>query len=142
MVFHTCSEEDSHERGHSRFSGAGSSSGDARSAEPAVEVDEHGDCTDGSFAGSDWSGTFGSVDTPVMRARTVEAQEFLVKDADGRVRARLSLYPNGQEVKVDGKVYHMRPEKVMPGQASLQFYDENGEEVWVAPKVATVEQLK
>jgi len=88
------------------------------------------------------AGRSDTVDTPVMRARTVEAQEFLVKDADGRVRARLSLYPKGQEVKVDEKVYHMRPEKVMPGQASLQFYDENGEEVWVVPKVATVEQLK
>jgi hypothetical protein len=83
-----------------------------------------------------------SVETPVMRARTVEAQEFLLKDADGRVHARLSLYSNGKEMKVDGKIYHMRPEKVMPGQASLQFFDENGEEVWVAPKVATVEQLK
>jgi len=58
-VLHTCPEEDSHERDQSRFSGAGSSSGNARSAEPAVEVDEHGDCTDGSFAGGDWSGTFG-----------------------------------------------------------------------------------
>jgi hypothetical protein len=88
------------------------------------------------------AGRSDTVNMPVMRARTVEAQEFLVKDADGRVRARLSLYPNGPEVKVDGKQYHMRPEKVMPGQASLHFYDENGEEVWVAPKVATVEQLK
>ena len=88
------------------------------------------------------AGRSDTVDTPVMRAKTVEAQEFLLKDADGRVRARLGLYPNGKEVKVDGKVYHMRPEKVMPGQAALQFFDERGEEVWVAPKVATVEQLK
>ncbi len=36
-----------------------------------------------------------SVETPVMRARTVEAQEFLLKDADGRVHARLSLYSSG-----------------------------------------------
>jgi hypothetical protein len=82
------------------------------------------------------------VETPVMRERAVEAQEFLLKDADGRVHARLSLYSSGKEMKVGRKVYHMRPEKVMPGQASLQFFDENGEEVWVAPKMATVEQLK
>ena len=64
----------------------------------------------------------------------MEAQEFLLKDADGRVRARLGLYPNGKEVKVGWEGVHCGPEKVMPGQAALQFFDERGEEVWVTPK--------
>jgi hypothetical protein len=72
----------------------------------------------------------------------VEAQDFLVKDENGRVRARLSLYPSGKEVKVDGKIFHAFPEKAMAGQAALQFFDEKGEEVWLEPKVPTVEQLK
>jgi hypothetical protein len=64
----------------------------------------------------------GRSDTPdshVIRARTVEAQDFLVKDDNGRVRARLSLHPNGKEVKVGGKVFPMFPMNVMPGQAAL-----------------------
>jgi hypothetical protein len=81
-------------------------------------------------------------DSPVIRARTVEAQDFLLKDEKGRIRARLSLYPSGKEMKVDGKVYQVPSEKVMPGQAALQFFDERGEEVWVEPKVPTVEHLK
>jgi hypothetical protein len=62
----------------------------------------------------------------------------------GRIRARLSLYshPSGKEMKVDGKAYQVPSEKVMPGQAALQFFDERGDEVWVEPKVPTVEHLK
>ena len=45
-------------------------------------------------------------------ARTVEAQEFLLKDSSGRVRARLGM-------KND--------------QANIEFYDEQGATVWTVP---------
>ena len=85
-----------------------------------------------------------TADSPVIRARTVEAQDFVLKDEQGRIRARLSLYvhPSGKEMRAHGNVYHMQSEKVMVGQAALQFFDESGEEVWAEPKVPTVEQLK
>jgi hypothetical protein len=90
------------------------------------------------------AGRSDTADSPVIRAKTVEAQDFVLKDEQGRIRARLSLYshPSGKEMKVDGKVYQVPSEKVMPGQAALQFFDERGDEVWVEPKVPTVEHLK
>ena len=81
-----------------------------------------------------------TADPTVIRARTVEARDFLLKDEHGRVRARLSVYPT--EVTVHGKVFHMQAEKVIPGQAALQFFDENGEEVWAEPKQPTLEQIR
>jgi hypothetical protein len=81
-------------------------------------------------------------DPTIIRARTVEARDFLLKDEHGRVRARLSLYPTGKEVTVEGKVFRMPPEKAIPGQAALQFFDENGEEVWAEPKQPTFEQIR
>jgi hypothetical protein len=79
-------------------------------------------------------------DPTVIRARTVEARDFLLKDEHGRVRARLSVYP--KEVTVHGKAFPMPPGKAIPGQAALQFFDENGEEVWAEPKQATLEQIR
>jgi hypothetical protein len=75
-----------------------------------------------------------------LRARTVEARYFLLKDEDGRVRARLSVYP--KQVVIHGKVSDMPPGKVIPGQAALQFFDENGEEVWAEPKQPTFEETR
>ena len=83
-----------------------------------------------------------TADPTVIRARTVEARDFLLKDENGRVRARLSVYPTGKQVTADGKVFHMLSEKAMPGQAALQFFDEKGEEVWTEPKQPTFEQVK
>jgi len=77
---------------------------------------------------------------PVIRAKTVEAREFVLKDEHGRVRARLSVYP--KELTRDGEAFQMYAEKVIPGQAALQFFDENGEEVWAEPKHPTFEQMK
>jgi hypothetical protein len=70
-------------------------------------------------------------DPTVIRARTVEARDFLSKDEHGRVRARFSVYPT--EVTVHGKVFAMPPGNAIPGQAALQFFDENGEEMWADP---------
>jgi hypothetical protein len=71
-------------------------------------------------------------ESTVIRARTVEAQDFLLKDEDGRVYARLSMNPGGKLVKRDGRVY-MIPNQETPGQAALEFYDEKGTIVWTAP---------
>lgn len=83
-------------------------------------------------------------DSPVIRAKTVEAQDFVLKDEQGRIRARLGLYsyPSGKEVRSHGNVYHLQGGKAIAGQAALQFLDESGEEVWVEPRVPSVEQLK
>jgi len=81
-----------------------------------------------------------TADPAVIRARTVEARYFLLKDEDGRVRARLSVYP--KQVVIHGKVSDMPPGKVIPGQAALQFFDENGEEVWAEPKQPTFEETR
>ena len=77
----------------------------------------------------------------VIRARTVEAQDFVLKDDDGLVYARFSLIPspltknqNGQPFTAPGSPRrYATPEPVLPGQASLQFYDEKGQLVWSAP---------
>ena len=53
-----------------------------------------------------------NMDPSVVRARVVEAQDFLLKGSDGQVRARL----------------HMS-ESHSP---SLQFYDQNGDIIWTA----------
>jgi hypothetical protein len=50
--------------------------------------------------------------TPLMRAKTVEAQSFLLKDADGNIRGQMNL-------KAD------RP--------TFELYDKNGRVVWSAP---------
>ena len=49
---------------------------------------------------------------PLVRARTVEANAFLLKDADGSVRGR----------------FVMRASKPI-----LEFYDEGGKVIWSAP---------
>jgi hypothetical protein len=70
------------------------------------------------------------VDPIVIRARTVEARDFVLKDEHDRVRARLTTFPT------DKQRYSAS------GQTVLQFFDENGEEVWVEPKQPTVEQIR
>ncbi len=73
----------------------------------------------------------------VIRARTVEARDFVLKDEQGRVRARLSSHPTtGIETKVGDKVYQM------PGNPALQFLNENGEEVWGEPRQTMFEPIK
>lgn len=73
------------------------------------------------------------VDSQVLRARTVEAQEFVVKDDDGHVFARLSLHPN--KIEINGRPAIVEP--ITPGPA-LQFFGENGKPIWTAPQVPTM----
>jgi hypothetical protein len=62
------------------------------------------------------------VDQSVVHARTVEAQDFVLKDNDGQVRARLTIKP----VKRDVILERNRP--------ALQFYDDNGQPFWTVPQ--------
>ena len=51
------------------------------------------------------------IEPPLMRARTVEAQSFLLKDADGNIRGRMNLRED-------------RP--------TFELYDKSGKVVWSA----------
>ena len=69
----------------------------------------------------------------------------MLKDADGRVRARLNL-PVAKILTVPGAppgiVYRDFPAHVIPNQAALQFYNEDGEVLWTAPNIPSVVTLK
>ncbi len=70
------------------------------------------------------------IEPDVLHARTVEAQDFVLKDADGHVCARLSLLK-----QASGRNY-LTPSQPLPGQAALQFYNDKGDVVWTAPSAA------
>ena len=69
------------------------------------------------------------IEQDVLHARTVEAQDFVLKDADGRVYARFSITPSLSEMDKNGR----SPRLYEMGQASIQFYDEKGKVLWSAP---------
>lgn len=76
------------------------------------------------------------VDQDVLRVRSVEAQDFVLKDADGHVHARFGLTPRIDEKLLNapnGPLNLVPKDGVLPGQAALQFYDDNGHAVWTAP---------
>jgi hypothetical protein len=52
------------------------------------------------------------IEPPLMRAKTVEAQSFVLKDTDGTVRARMSMNE---------------------GRPSFELYDQTGKIVWSMP---------
>ncbi len=65
------------------------------------------------------------VDPSVVHARTVEARDFVLKDEDGQIRARLTLNPKPKKA---GNMILLNAE----GPA-LQFYDGNGVPIWTEP---------
>jgi hypothetical protein len=69
------------------------------------------------------------VDPQVLRADTVEAQNFVLKDAEGNVSARLGMNLNKLESNSDVSIVIPGP----PGPA-LQFYGKNGKPIWTAPQ--------
>ena len=71
------------------------------------------------------------VDSAVIHAHTVEAQDFVVKDGDGQIRARLTLNPSKQNTS--NRLFVERP-----GGPALQFYNENGDAIWTAPQGTAV----
>jgi hypothetical protein len=74
------------------------------------------------------------VDPDVLKIRTIEAQDFVLKDEDGHIYARLSFSPQAR-VKKNGGTY-LLPDGVVPGQPSLQFFDDEGKVLWTAPSAA------
>jgi hypothetical protein len=74
-------------------------------------------------------------DSAVIHARTVEAQDFVVKDEDGQIRARLTLNPQVKMRKeMSGPPINMNA----PLGPALQFYDGKGEAIWTEPRVPTM----
>jgi len=75
------------------------------------------------------------LDRQVIRASTVEAQEFLLKDEDGHVYARLSLNGAKKAFQLNGRVYDLPNQRLteLSGEPSLQFFNEKGQLVWTAP---------
>ena len=73
------------------------------------------------------------IEPDVLRARTVEAQDFLLKDADGHIHARFSITPGLAQMAHNGQSPRLDKMPAIPGQASIQFFDESGKVVWSAP---------
>ena len=73
------------------------------------------------------------VERDVLQVHTVEAQDFVLKDADGNVYARFSITPSLAAMDQTGRRPRLDEMPVIPGQASIQFYDEKGKVVWSAP---------
>jgi len=75
------------------------------------------------------------IDSAVIHARTVEAQDFVVKDEDGQIRARLTLNPQMKMKKdLNGPATNMKA----PLGPVLQFYNGNGDTIWTAPQTPTM----
>jgi hypothetical protein len=72
-------------------------------------------------------------DPNVLHVRSVEAQDFVLKDEDGQVYARLTLNPTNKIEKKGRQMF-------MEGTAgpALQFYDEKGNPVWTEPRPAGI----
>jgi len=89
------------------------------------------------------------LEPPVVRAGTVEAQEFVLKDTGGHVYARLSLgrtfannLPNGVNIIPNQNAPYFMPNRVAPNQATLQFYDDRGDVLWTVPSSPTLIPVK
>jgi hypothetical protein len=79
----------------------------------------------------------------VVRAGSVEAQEFILKDEAGHVYARLSLNPTLPKVTQKGRTYLVPSDSLAtPGQPALQFFDDKGDVVWTVPQEPTLRQVK
>jgi hypothetical protein len=74
------------------------------------------------------------IDLNVIRARTVEAQDFVLKDEDGQVHARLTLNPANNRQVNGGRTLILNP----AFGPALQFYDNKGNAIWTAPQEPAV----
>jgi hypothetical protein len=75
------------------------------------------------------------IDPGVIHARTVEAKDFVLKDEDGQIRARLTLNP---QMKIKKEVYGPLVNMDVPVRPALQFYDDQGEATWTEPRGAAM----
>jgi hypothetical protein len=72
----------------------------------------------------------------VIRAGSVEAQDFVLKDEAGHVYARLSLNPSIARLKQsNGRTYFVQGDALaIPDQPALQFFDDKGDVIWTVPQ--------
>ena len=83
------------------------------------------------------------LEPPVVRAGTVEAQEFILKDDAGHVYARLSLNPSLPKIMRKGHTYFIPSDSLaIPGQPALQFFDDKGNVVWTVPQEPALRPVK
>jgi hypothetical protein len=83
------------------------------------------------------------IDPPMVRASTVEAQEFILKDEIGHVYARLSLNPSLPKVTQKGRTYFIPSDSLaIAGQPALQFFDDKGDVVWTVPQQPLLRPVK
>jgi hypothetical protein len=75
------------------------------------------------------------IDSGVIHARTVEARDFVVRDQDGQVRARLTL---NSQAKTKNDLIDPTVNMNAPLGPVLQFYNVNGNAIWTAPQEPTV----
>jgi len=75
------------------------------------------------------------VDSAVIHARTVEAQDFVVKDEDGQIRARLTLNPR---IRMKKDMNSPAVNLNVPMGPALQFYNGDGDAIWTAPQEPTM----
>jgi hypothetical protein len=73
------------------------------------------------------------IEQDVLHARSVEAQDFVLKDGEGHVYARFSITPSLEAMDPNGRSPQLYETPAILGQASIQFYDEKGKVVWSAP---------
>src|SRR5260370_6673013 len=85
----------------------------------------------------------------VIRAGAVEAQEFLLKDTDGHVYARLSfgrtlgnILPNGLNSLPNQNGIQFMPNRVTPSQPALQFFNDRGDVIWTVPQEPMLRPVK
>jgi len=80
----------------------------------------------------------------VIRAGSVEAQEFVLKDETGHVYARLSLNPSIRRImQSNGRTYLIPNNSLaIPGQPALQFFDDKGDVVWTVPQEPMLRPVK
>jgi len=81
-------------------------------------------------------------ESTVIRAGTVEAQDFLLKDEDGRIYARLSLNPGKKLMKQDRRVY-MIPNQENSGSGCVGVSTmRRANTVWTVPGEAEFRPLR
>jgi len=72
------------------------------------------------------------IELPIIHATSVEAQQFVLKNENGRVFAVLTTNPTP---KLDHNSRWFAPSE---DPATLRFYDEEGHLIWTAPPDHTV----
>jgi len=84
------------------------------------------------------------LEPPVVRAGSVEAQEFVLKDETGHVYARLTLNPSIRRImQSNGRTYLIpNGSLAIPGQPALQFFDDKGDVVWTVPQEPMLRPVK